>query len=137
MSFSKKVLTLIDNETRKNMEYGTLVHKYLEIYDKSNRIVDKFDKELLKIGIDTNYSKMYHEYEFMYTDDGLVSHGIIDLLIEYNEKMYIIDYKLKNIDSLEYIKQLDGYKKYIENITKRETFCYLYSILDNNLKKIL
>lgn len=136
-SFSKKVLTLIDNETRKNMEYGTLVHKYLEIYDKNERIVDKFDKELFQIGIDTNNSKMYHEYEFMYMDNGLVRHGIIDLLIEHNDKMYIIDYKLKNIDSDEYIKQLQGYKKYIASITKKETFCYLYSILDNKLKKIL
>ena len=73
----------------------------------------------------------------MYKDDNSIKHGIIDLLIECNEKMYIIDYKLKNIDSKEYIKQLEGYKNYIESKTNKVTECYLYSILDNKLQKIL
>ena len=62
--------------------------------------------------------------------------GIIDLLLEYEDKMVIIDYKLSNIDDENYVKQLSIYKSFIENKTKKETETYLYSILNDTLKKI-
>ena len=51
--------------------------------------------------------------------------------ISIGEKMYddcikIIDYKLKNIDDENYLKQLMGYKTYIENKTKKDVSIYLY-----------
>ena len=61
---------------------------------------------------------------------------IIDLLIECPDKMIIIDYKLKNIDDLNYVKQLNGYREYIEEKTNKETYCYLYSIIDEIFKEI-
>ena len=50
--------------------------------------------------------------------------------------MLIIDYKLKNTDDLEYVKQLKGYKKYIERISDKDVKTYLYSIIDGELKEI-
>ena len=42
----------------------------------------------------------------------------------------------KNIIDENYIKQLTGYKKYIENKTKRHVNTYLYSILSEEIKVI-
>ena len=50
--------------------------------------------------------------------------------------MIIIDYKLKNIDDSNYDKQLNGYRKYIKGKTNKETYCYLYSILDEKYREI-
>ena len=58
-------------------------------------------------------------------------------MFEYENYIDIIDYKLKNIDDEEYLKQLEGYKNYIYNKTKKEVNIYLYSILDNDLKIII
>ena len=136
VSFSKKVHMLIDNETRKNIEYGKEIHRSLELADDNDKVVHIFNKKMFEIGIDMNKVSKYHEYEFIYDDEGTIRHGIIDLLIEDDNDMYIIDYKLKNIESKEYIKQLDGYKKYIEKKSKKRVSCYLYSILTSTLEKI-
>ena len=45
-------------------------------------------------------------------------HGIIDLMLEYSDNIKIIDSKLKNISDNEYLKQLNGYKTYIEKTFK-------------------
>ena len=50
-------------------------------------------------------------------DNNEIKHGFIDLMLEYDDYINIIDYKLKNIDDLAYIKQLNGYKQYIESWT--------------------
>ena len=49
----------------------------------------------------------------------------------------IIDYKLKNINDIEYDKQVLGYKKYIENKTGKKTIAYLYSILDEVYREVI
>ena len=72
----------------------------------------------------------------MYEEEGKVYTGIIDLLLEYLDHISIIDYKLKNINDSEYIKQLNGYKKYIEKITGKSVIIYLYSIIDNKLMEV-
>ena len=43
---------------------------------------------------------------------------------------------MKNITDENYLKQLNGYKDYIESITNKETNIYLYSILDDKLEKL-
>ena len=37
---------------------------------------------------------------------------------------------------MSYLKQLNGYKKYIENTFNKKTQIYLYSILNNKLEVI-
>ena len=77
--------------------------------------------------------EIYKEYEFITEDE---NHGIIDLLLIKEEKNIVVDYKLKNIEDEEYIKQLKGYQKYITDITDKQTEIYLYSIIDEKLNKI-
>ena len=133
-SFSKETNKIMVLETIKNMEYGTKIHELLEFADFNNP-KDEIVKSLLT-QIDKNFINIYHEYEFIYTEKKVEYHGIIDLLVEYNDKIYIIDYKLKSTDDIAYIKQLTGYKNYITNITNKIVKTYLYSILDNKIKEI-
>ena len=99
----------------------------------NNKINSFLNSDLLKENIN---SKFYKEYEFTYLDDNVYSHGIIDLLIEREDKCIIVDYKLKNIDDENYDKQLNGYRKYISNKTNKEVECYLYSIIDEKVRRV-
>ena len=57
-------------------------------------------------------------------------------MIEKNDKIIIIDYKLKNIDDEKYKDQLNGYKEAIKTKTNKKVTTYLYSIIDNKFKEI-
>ena len=138
--FSKEV-SLINKENRTNMKYGTLIHETLEYidfknYDESN-IEDKYIREKVSnfmnsdLMKDISNSNIYKEYEFVYEKDNTSYHGVIDLMIEYNDHIDIIDYKLKNIDDENYINQLNGYKDYISSISDKKVNLYLYSLLNS------
>ena len=86
--------------------------------------------------IDKNYKECYKEYEFIYEDNLEIKHGKIDLMLEYDSYINIIDYKMKNIKDKNYLLQLNGYKNYIEKITKKIVNIYLYSIIDDKLEDI-
>lgn len=132
--FSKEVNKVIDDDSLKAMEYGTNLHEILE-YSDFKKKDNPYVKKLLN-NLDNNFINVYKEYEFIYETEDEKYTGIIDLMIEYNDYINIIDYKLKNIEDSNYLKQLQGYKNYIENITNKKVYTYLYSILDDELKEI-
>ena len=145
--YSKEKLHLISNEEKEVMNFGTKVHEILELIDFNNYNLDLYDidnfiKNKINKFINSDFMKdklnlnMYKEYEFLYSEDNTLSHGIIDLLLEDTDKMIIVDYKLKNIDDEEYDKQLNGYRKYIENKTGKKTLCFLYSILEERYREV-
>ena len=74
--------------------------------------------------------------EFIEKDDNNIKTGIIDLMIEYNDHIDILDYKLKNINDSDYNKQLLGYKNYIEKLTNKKTNIYLYSLFDSKYREV-
>ena len=132
--FSKNSHKLYSKEEISNMEYGTYMHYLFETTDfknSNNECVNKFIEQ-----IDLNYINIYKEYEFMYEDDAIEYHGVIDLMLEYTDHIDIYDYKLKNVLDEAYLKQLSGYKNYIENKTGKTVNTYLYSILDKKIEKI-
>lgn len=144
--FSKEKNMLSTKDEIKMMKYGTRIHEYLELIDYKNPnlslikdtfIKDKIEKflknDLLKNIKDSN---IYHEYEFYYEKDNINYHGIIDLMLEYDEHIDIIDFKLKSITDDNYKNQLYGYKNYIENITNKKVNTYLYSILNEKIESI-
>ena len=144
-SFSKKIDKLIDKKTNSNIELGLKFHETLEYFDFKNpnyEGIDSFIKEkiinLLNQDIfkDIKDATIYHEYEFIYEKDYNKYHGIIDLMLEYDDRIYIIDYKLRNIDDDNYINQLNGYRDYIKSITDKEVYIYLYSIIDSKFKEL-
>ena len=139
-SFSKKNIHVITSEEQNRLDYGKKVHELFELTNfndisrltgKNKEIVSRF---LDKIDIDG--AIIYKEYEFIYEEDNITYHGIIDLMLEYKDNIKIIDYKLKNISDDAYLKQLNGYKNYIEKRFNKNTNIYLYSILNNTLEKI-
>ena len=141
--FSKNTHDLYSKNIRNNIDFGLEMHKVLEFIDFSNPSYDKlsdYQKSFVKMFMDTgilkNNKNVYKEYEFIYEDDGKEMHGIIDLLIEYDDRYAIVDYKLRNINDEAYIKQLNGYRDYISRLTGKNVDIYLYSIIDGKLDKI-
>ena len=133
--FSKSTYELIDEGIKRSMEYGTYVHSILEMDDLKNPTSEEV-KTLKSLLPDLSDAEIFKEYEFIYKDNNEQKHGIIDLMIEYSDNIQIIDYKLSNIDDENYLKQLNGYKKYIESISDKPVSIYLYSINKNELRKL-
>ena len=131
--YSKDKLSIITKEEQEKMKLGTALHEVLEQLDFKNpnleTLPDKI-KQFLKTPLIQEHknAKFYSEYEFYNTKDQ--KDGIIDLLIEEETEIVIVDYKFKNIDDDAYDKQLNGYREFIENKTKKKVTCYLYSIMD-------
>lgn len=132
--FSKSTNKLITMEEYNNMKEGTKLHSIFETEDfktSTNPYIIKFLNN-----IDKNYKNCFKEYEFIYELDNETKHGFIDLMLEYDNHIDIIDYKMKNIKDDNYLKQLNGYRSYIEQITKKKVNIFLYSILNDTLEKI-
>ena len=144
--FSKNLHELINKETKDNMKFGLLMHETLEHLDFKNPNYDLIENNFIKNKIkdflsneimsNINNSIIYKEYEFIYTEENTEYHGIIDLMIEDENEIKIIDYKLNNIKDENYLKQLNGYKNYISKISNKDINIYLYSILSNTLEKL-
>lgn len=146
--FSKRDYKLIDKDTSIRMDFGNKIHEIMESinlkdlnnieYINSLDIENYYKNKIIKflknpILKDINKASIYKEYKF-YENNSL---GIIDLMIEYDDHIDIIDYKLKGIDDEAYRKQLSLYKKHIENKTNKLVNTYLYSIIDESLLKLV
>ena len=139
-SFSKKNIHITSKEEQDRLDYGKKVHELFELTDfhNTNNLTGK-NREIItnfldKVNIDN--TDIYKEYEFIYEEDNTTYHGIIDLMLVYKDNIKIIDYKLKNISDEAYLKQLNGYKDYIEKRFNKPTNIYLYSVTNNTLEKI-
>ncbi len=146
-SFSKKQLELINENTINIMNKGNYLHGYLQKIDfykpnLDNYLLDKNDKKIIEKFLHNDLlkniklGKIYKEYEFMYEENNEFKHGFIDLMIVYDSYIDIIDYKLANIEDEGYVKQLNGYKTYIESITSKKVSLYLYSLFTGNTLKV-
>lgn len=144
--YSKEVIKRKEKEEINNLKTGTKIHEIFELYDFKENInnynIDKNIKEkiinftnsdIIKENINNKFIK---EYEFNYIKDNKEYTGIIDLLIEREDKYIIIDYKLSNINDENYDKQLNGYREYIEQKTNKKVICYLYSINENIFREV-
>ena len=132
--FSKDNQKFLDINKLNDMEYGTKIHKLFEYSDFANAD-NQYVKNLTDL-LPTNYLNTYHEYEFSYSLNGITYRGIIDLIVEYDEVIYIIDYKLKDTSDESYLTQLAGYQEYISSITHKPVKTYLYSVIDNYLTEV-
>lgn len=140
--YSKSENKLITPTEVANMEYGTHMHYILENTDFKNpdySLLTNEEQEITqgllnnKIMSNIKDASIYHEYEFIYENNKQIKTGIIDLMLEYPDHIDIIDYKLKNTNDPAYLKQLNGYKEYIENRNNKPTYIYLYSLLNKEL----
>ena len=145
--YSKHNLELVSKDTSDKMEFGTNMHYVLEIIDFKKPDLDSlkindFQKKKINNFLNSDLlfnvknASIYKEYEFMFEKDNSLYHGIIDLMLEYDNYIDIIDYKLKDISDENYILQLNGYRDYIKAKTGKDVNIYLYSIIDEKYKKI-
>ena len=142
---SKETHDLLNYDTVKNMNFGTYMHEIMESIDLVNPNYEGIEnwmiphiKYFLSLDIlkDINNARIFKEYEFSFVSDKKY-HGIIDLLIEYEDRILIIDYKLNDIENLEYIKQLSSYKEYIKSLNlNKDIHMYLFSFLEDKIKEI-
>lgn len=142
LNYSKVNLRVLSDEDIRNIDEGNRLHYLLETIDLKNPKLEKLEladqalvKNFLAQDLNLQEAKIYQEYEFI-LDDESRRYGVIDLLLEYENEFRIIDYKLKNTKDEAYLKQLNGYKEYIQTKTDKAVSIYLYSILDNELLKL-
>ncbi len=137
--FSKSLTKVLDKHDKEKLELGEYLHYLLEITDFKHPNLDKIDTlykdkiiAFLNSGLDFQNATIYKEYEFISRH----SHGIIDLVLEYDSKVIVVDYKTQNIIDDAYIEQLKGYGTYLHNKLHKRVELYLYSIMDANLRRI-
>lgn len=144
---SKELKKLPSVEVKKSIALGLEFHSALEALDFSNPNVDALPvSEFIKTTLNKvlahdifkniNNAKTYHEHEFYFNKDNDEYHGIIDLLVVYDDHIDIIDYKLSNVDSPEYIRQLGIYREYVKSKWDKDINIYLLSILKAEITKL-
>ena len=78
--------------------------------------------------------QLRHEFEFY--DEKNEVRGIIDCLIIRDDRIDIVDFKLKNISNEEYIIQLNVYRSYIRQITDKPIRTYLLATMTGESEEI-
>ena len=140
--FSKTNNKLLTEEELYVLKKGIDIHYVFEIIDFNNPDFDikygDYVRKFLSNDLFKNISKakIFKEYEFVYNDESNSYHGVIDLMLVYDDHIDIVDYKLSDVEDSNYLKQLTGYKNYINNKTNLSVNIYLYSILKDELKML-
>ena len=116
---SKKTIIDPDDPVREILDYGSRLHRYMELVDlktkdtsfikneRERRLID----EVLSTSLlnDLDGFEIYQEYG--YYDEEFLTTGSIDLLLVGKEEVRIIDYKTKHIDDPAYLDQLRVYRR--------------------------
>lgn len=144
--FSKSTSHIVTKEEIENMRFGSTVHEILEYLDFKNPNLEEIENTFIRKKIEAflkhpilqnvKEATIYKEFEFLYEEENITYHGIIDCMLEYEESIDLIDYKLKNVSDDAYINQLTGYQHYLERISNKKVNLYLYSIIDNKIEPI-
>lgn len=140
ISGSHKIDTILTKKERDNLKLGTKIHAILEHSDlkslnvskEENPKIQKILLNMQKQPIFQTYINMYPEFEFK-KDEKI---GFIDLVLEFDDKFLIVDYKLKDIDKPEYVDQLKFYQDVLISMVDKPVEMLLYSLLDNKFKTI-
>jgi ATP-dependent helicase/nuclease subunit A len=137
-------LVNVDPDIKELLELGEKIHYLLEICDYETKDVSFIKDEKLRnyvkraLGVslfeNVKNSELRHEFDFY--DEKNNIHGIIDCLIIKDDRIDIIDFKLKNIDKEAYVKQLAAYKSYIEKISTKPIRTFLLSVIDAKVEEI-
>lgn len=105
-----------------------LIKQYNITNNQALSILNFINDPLIK-----NYQKVYKEYSFYHQENNNINHGFIDLILEFKDKILIIDYKSDNLlNEIDFINnykaQIIAYQKIIKNIFKTKKIeTYLYS----------
>ena len=127
------------DEQERSLEIGEIAHSYLEASLKGKTFnLKQFDltdeeassielykmnflnSQLGKMALNAKIKKMEYGFATMYKEDCEASEkltlGVIDLFFEYEETVYIVDYKTDKRESDKYRRQLSVYKKAVGDL---------------------
>lgn len=142
---SGQIKEIISSEVAKNIELGNSVHEKLEYCElmnikseiyKNDGVLKQALVNIDKSNLLTDMINYYPEFTFTYTNDEKEINGIIDLLVETDDKLIVVDYKLYNIEKDEYIKQVMTYVNYLQSISNKQVEGHLLSLLTGNTIKV-
>lgn len=145
---ASKIVHDDDSSLQELFEYGTHLHRLLELYDFKARNLDyiKDDKDkkiiakIIKSPIFLEASEADSIYqEYGYFDPVYRSNGFIDLMYRKGNHFTIVDYKSSNIDDPAYVEQLHTYQRNIErlfNVSSENISLYLLSIMKGEFKEV-
>lgn len=125
---------LLGNEIHEQLEFADLFTIENEIANSSGtykRALESLDNSKLLQDM-INY---YPEFQFKYINDS-ETNGIIDLLVETEDKLIVVDYKLNVIEKDEYENQVMTYVNYLQTISNKKIEGYLLSLLSGDVKKV-
>ncbi len=125
-----------DDPVKKILDYGTRLHRYMELVDLKAKdtsfISDENERRLIDkvLGVsifkDADRFKLYQEYG--YFDNEYMTTGSIDLLMVGEDEIRIVDYKTKHIDDPAYVDQLRTYRRNV---------CSLFKVSPSKVKAFL
>ena len=125
------------------LAFGTRLHRLLELCDLTSKeclwinndnerqIIEKVLK--LPLFDDASNAKIFKEYAFCSSTGQL---GVIDLLLVYEDRAIIVDYKANNIDDDAYVGQLKSYYDHVSKVFHKPVKTYLLSILKAQLREV-
>ncbi len=152
-------LNTLHYNANKGSQYGTKLHKYIEVLpDKLwneqlikeviNEINQSDLQALLRLNqqplfIEANKGKVTKEFAFAVKSETTITHGYIDFISIFDDKVLIIDFKSDSIKSSselveKYREQLNSYKECVRIIFPNKAVeTYLYSFSINQFIQIL
>lgn len=138
--YAKEMHHLVTKKEMDNIALGLRVHEILQWLDFEHPDwtgVDPFLRTKLEAFLHTPLFEQpilesYQEQEFR-TE---TSHGIIDLILEYEDYYLIVDYKLKHLNEEAYLKQVKGYREFLQTKVSKPVKVCLYSILEETIQEI-
>ena len=126
------------------LEFGSEIHYLLEIADYETKDLSFVkDSKMQRYVRNVLYSEIFKNvknnqilHEFSFFDEKNNVNGIIDCMVNKDDEIDIIDFKLKNLDDNKYVLQLHTYRDYIEQITEKKIKLYLISAITGEVKEI-
>ncbi len=125
-----------------SLRYGSNLHEAMEGVDlrcpdygslgkREEKAVKAFLSSEAAAGIEE--ADIYREYGFV---DGEGREGSIDLLMVFEDRVRIVDYKSSDIDKPDYEKQVRGYMDFASKLFDKPAEGYLYSLSKGECRKL-
>ena len=138
---SKEVSDDVDSGV---LDFGSELHAYLENMDLESKNLDYVkNRQMKKYVYNVMNSSLFKgiknnqvRHEFRFYDEEENIQGYIDALIVKENEIDIVDFKLKNIDEVEYDRQLRIYKSYLSKKTTLPIKMYLLAAITGEIREV-
>ena len=101
-----------------------------------NRQMKKYVYNVMNSSLFKGIKNNQVRHEFRFYDEEENIQGYIDALIVKENEIDIVDFKLKNIDEVEYDRQLRIYKSYLSKKTTLPIKMYLLAAINGEIREV-